>query len=225
MVWGFGDSFTQGCFEGNYLEENYLSIIGAYLNEEVSNKARYGMAFEDINATITKHLQYIKKGDTVIVGGTIIDRIMFPVPYNQIAEYHGTEPEEGFSLTGVNYTTLSYFFESYDIGVDKMKSMGFHFSQAEYSRLIYDYQHMLKNPHYSAYIRFYDDMFRHWEAYFKTISVPFYWWKYNWWKAAPEENIGSCGHWDESYHKTFADILFTFMQNNNSGCLENSTYI
>lgn len=225
MVWGFGDSFTQGCFEGDFIKYPYVNIISHYLNQECTNKARYGMAFEDINATITKHLQYIRKGDTVIVGGTIIDRIMFPVPYNQIAEYHGTEPNGEFSLTGVNYTTLSYFFDKWGIGEKKMKEMGFEFNQREYSRLIFDYQNLLKEPFYNAYIRFYDDWMKHWEAYFKSIGVPFYWWYYTWWKVAPEENVGKCGHWDQTYHEEFAKLLFTFMENNSSGCFESSTVI
>ena len=225
MLYGFGDSFTHGCYEGKFIDNTYLKIIGERLGQKVINKARYGMSFEDINATITKHLQFIKEGDVVIVGGTILDRIMFPVPYEQISEYHGTEPAGKVSLTGVNYTTIDFFFDDWHIGEDKMKDMGFHFKKSDYSRLIHDYQYLLKHPHYPAYKRFYSDMFKHWEAYFKTISVPFYWWKYDWWHTAPKKHIGSCGHWDEYYHGVFADLLFTFMESSSSGCLECSTVI
>jgi len=124
MLWVFGDSFSQGCYEGGYIRA-YGSHIGKKLGEKYRCRARYGMSFEDINATITKHLWQVKKGDTVIVGGTIIDRIMFPVPYHQIEPYHGTYPHGDFSLTGINYTTLSYFFDEWGIGEKKMKEMGY----------------------------------------------------------------------------------------------------
>ena len=49
MLYGFGDSFTQGCYEDGYVEP-YLNHIGKKLNTEVTNRARYGMSFEEITA-------------------------------------------------------------------------------------------------------------------------------------------------------------------------------
>lgn len=224
MLWVFGDSFSQGCYEGGYIRA-YGSHIAEKLDQEYRCRARYGMSFEDINATITKHLCLIKSGDTVIVGGTVIDRIMFPVPYDQIAAYHGTNPHGNFSLTGINYTTLDFFFNAWGVGDDTMKQMGYKYKKGDYSRLIFDYTNLLKDPFRDAYIRFYNDWFNHWRTYFKTIDVPFYWWDYGWWSKAPKENIGKCGHWDKVYHEKFANLLFTFMESNSSGCFKSTTVI
>ena len=225
MLYGFGDSFTQGCYEGILLSYPYGSILAKKLGEQYTNKARYGMSFEDINATITKHLQFIKKGDMVIVGGTTVNRIMFPVPYHQIAEYHGTYPPGVKSITGVNSPTLDFFFDDLHIRKDKMKEMGYNFTKEEYGKLIADYTHLLKGPFHDTYMRFYEDWFKHWEAYFTVIGVPFYWWHCTWWNKAPKEHIGTCGHWDQEYHEEFADMLYEFIQNNPSGCFESTSII
>ena len=220
MLYGFGDSFTQGCYEGGFVEP-YLNHIGKKLNTEVTNRARYGMSFEEITATIVKTLPDIKKGDTVIYGGTIIDRIMFPVPYEQVFDYHGTSKDKSlYSISGFNPSSLEFFFEMFD--EQKRKKMGYKYSFNDYAKLIMDYDTLLKIPFSRAYRKFYDDMFLHWNSYFKSIDVSFYWWRFDWWFQAPEEDRGTCGHWNAKYHKEFADILGNFIENNKSGCLDSN---
>ena len=217
MLYGFGDSFTMGCYQDGMVNKTYLDFIGEEFNQEVINKARWGMSFEDINATITKNLVNIKEGDIVIYGGTILDRIMFPVPYHQVSDYHGTGDGE-YSVTGLNISSLDYFFKLYD-EVER-KKMGYLYTYNDYAKLMADEYDLLKGPWSRAYRRFYDDMFLHWSAYFKSINVPFYWWKFHWWDAAGDKNRGYCGHWDSEYHDLFAGSLGSYMKSNDSGCLK-----
>ena len=214
-VWTFGDSFTKGICEeggssGRTVESPYAKTIADKLEMSYINKAREIMSFQDIFATITKHLQYIKKGDIVIAGTTSLYRIMYPAPYSYVKDYHGTEDTHEWSLSGVNLPAMELDTNYYPLvnGFDKK------FMQ----RFFIDWWEKIVQPNEDAFNKFYDDYYKNWCSYFTSIEVPFYWWD-NMWTYYPYPEKCECGHWTQNFHDIFADKLLSFMQENSSGKL------
>ena len=227
MLFGFGDSFTQGCCDGGYVETPFLDIIGKKLDTQVKNCARWGMSFEDIMATITKHLTVIKKGDVVILGGTTVDRMMFPVPYEQVISYHGINSSKAnMSVTGIGYNTLNWFFDSKawnssdtEVWNDNHQDFGYQ-DKESYIKLYFDQWNKLKRPFGHAFEGFFYDWVNHWESYFTGIGVRFYYWHHNWWNFVPEDKLCDCKHWTNEGHEQFAEIMWEVMLDNDNGELK-----
>jgi len=215
-VWAFGDSFTRGCcvggpIDGNYLEQPYVKIIAEKLQMKCNNKAREIMTFTDIFATITKHLQYIKKGDIVIAGPTSLFRIMYPTDYEYVQDYHGTEDTGEESLTGLNLPSIesaAHFINAKNVDRKKLKMF------------LIDWWENIVQPNEDAFNKFYSDYYTNWCSYFTSIGVPFYWWD-NVWVHHRTKLRCKCGHWNQEYHFEFANILLTFMKDNPYGKLPN----
>lgn len=214
-VWAFGDSFTKGICEeegsiGRTVESPYAKIIANKLEMSYINKARELMSFQDIFATITKHLQYIKKGDIVIAGTTSLYRIMYPAPYEYVKDYHGTEDSGEYSLTGLNIPAIEVIKTNYKY----LKGFNEKFMQ----RFFIDWWENIVLPNEDAFHKFYDDYYKNWCSYFTSIEVPFYWWD-NMWTYFPYAEKCECGHWTQNFHNEFANKLLSFMEDNKSGKL------
>lgn len=238
MLFGFGDSFTQGVCDGGKVEQSFLQIIGKKLNMSVKNYAHWGFCMEDIMSTMTKHLKYIKEGDVVILGGTTIDRMLFPVHYDTIKHYHGRESTVSRkSVTGVSYPTIESFFESKQYkkidreewvdgdgsefadfirGLDNPEEFGYKPKQV-YLDLFFNQWNNLKRPFHESFETFYSDWFEHWEDYFVSRNIRFYHWHNRWWRSVPKEMLCECKHWNDEGHKYFANIAWDYMDRYYSG--------
>ena len=204
MVHGFGDSFTKGDCDGKIVEKTFIQTIAQDYHTDSTNHAVSGCCFEDILKTITSKLTKIKKGDIVIVGGTNIDRMLFPVPYKSRLGVH---------VKGMNTNMLGVMYGKMK---GRVKEEGYG-PKESYDKLYLDQVELLKKPFHDQYDEYFEDWLGDFQSYFNSIGVRFYYWNMGWWFYLPHKSNCKCGHWGQKNHDRMAGHLLRYIKRYDSG--------
>jgi hypothetical protein len=199
MVHGFGDSFTRGDCDGKIVEKTFIQAIAQEYHTDSTNHGVSGCCFEDILKTITSKLTKIKKGDIVVVGGTNVDRMLFPVPNR--------------GIRGMNSMMLDVMYKRSRGGLKE----GGYGSKETYEKLYLDQVELLKKPFHDQYDEYFENWLGDFQSYFNSIGVRFYYWNFGWWFYLPHKSNCKCGHWGQGNHDRMAGYLLRYMEKFDSG--------
>lgn len=199
-LWTFGDSFTQGVFEGQidklsqvygYLPTNWPDIIASKLNLNLNNISKGGISNYEILSNILQYLPDIKKGDVVVISDTIPIRTF---GYNHIQNKMTSFNNEIFIMEGGDDELINSFENT-----DK--------------KILLDY---ISN----FIIKYEDKWIEYWEFEFKKIidiclsnGIDCYYWSHSYWKKfsslySETNHIIVDDHWGARGNKEFAEYLY-----------------
>lgn len=198
-LWTFGDSFTEGVFEGQidkllevygYLPINWTSILASKLDLNLHNISKGGISNHEILSNILQHLPEIKKGDVVVISDTIPIRTF---GYNHIQNKMTSFNNEIFVMEGGDDELI----DSFNIG-DK--------------KILLDYI-------LNFIVKYEMKWIEYWELELKKIidiclsnGVECYYWSHRYWKkfsslSLETKNIILDDHWGARGNKEFAEYL------------------
>lgn len=215
-LWGFGDSFTEGCgiFQrsrsyrvppyGNvYKNCRFLTQLGRDLGLPVKNCGAGGSSNQSIRETIIENLQYIKEGDTVIIGASVPTR--FPL---QVTVDGKVDIQSGF----IGRIDLFLNNEKHPLQEENIFKV---FSREEL-KVIRDYYLTIFPKQEEVYFKRDIKLFQDFQSYFKTNNIKCILWDYtcwllfesieNWTKQA-DFGVVMDGHWSPNGHMGFKEVL------------------
>lgn len=221
-LWGFGDSFTQGIGLFNdpynspfpygdiYKDCRFLTQLGFELDLEVENRGSVGSSNQTILENIVCNLYHIKKGDVVIIGGSVPSR--FPIYVN---EYARIDVQPGF----IERTKDFILGKIHPSDNDKVFKV---FSKEEL-KVIGDYYLTLFPKQDEVYAKNYERLFTSIQRYFISNGISCTVWDYScWglfenivhWTKGSEFGLVYDDHWSPNAHMLFKEVLVKALSEN-----------
>lgn len=220
-IFSFGDSFAQGiCKDENsgLVDLNYTELLGYHFNSQYYNFGVIAYSYSDIFRQMTLNLHRIRPNDIVLLAGTSPIRLNIPMyTFDKNGTTHGMPAGMITANQGKERVAKDIIeFYNKNLSLEDARNM----SDALYRFFMYiclDHQQAFKN-HWDWYIEGYI-------KFFKQHNIKFYYWSKTEWEVNASKYKCSCGHWNNEYHKVFAQKLIRLIKKKPKGGTFDSSII
>jgi len=232
VIYTYGDSFTYGdCEEIERVEKPFSELLSLHYNVPAVNNGVSGASLLDIHLRLTADILDFKKGDLVIIGKTLPDRVQ--VPCHGGAELdiwkQAFFSEQAYSDTHP-YFTSNKWVRGFPVSDPKYLS---EVIEKYFNRLPWNILESIPNrqflkefiPLYTIYSdavkmnfeHFYNKTFYNLGLKLASRGIDVVIWNWDMWKIlGTDENICRCEHWNQKGHSLFKDIVTYFLETRSS---------